>query len=243
MSGVIDCGSGPSRYDGPDTMTGSVSGSCSDAAGNVGTASFAFKFDQTPPRIAITTPADEAVYQLNQAVGAVYGCSDNLSGVAACGEPAGNVAEVPTGVVGTQSFSITAVDLAGNSAAQANTYSVQYGFAGFFSPLGNPPVINLVNAGRTVPVKWRLGDAQGVLVTELSSFGSLVSSAMACDDSPVSVADEEEVIATASTALRYDPTAGQFIYNWQTMREWTGCRLLRLTLADGTHRDVKISFR
>jgi hypothetical protein len=53
-SGVESCSS--AAYGGPDNAAATVSGSCRDIAGNVAGASFAFKYDATPPSLfALTT--------------------------------------------------------------------------------------------------------------------------------------------------------------------------------------------
>jgi hypothetical protein len=58
---------------------------------------------------------------------------------------------------------------------------------------------------------------------------------MACSAStPV---DNLEEYATGGTALRYDFTANQFIYNWQSPKQSGACYQVVLTLADGsTHK-------
>ena len=50
----------PKTYDGPDSATGSVSGSCRDKAGNSGSKPFALKFDKTAPQVtpSPSRPAD-----------------------------------------------------------------------------------------------------------------------------------------------------------------------------------------
>jgi len=76
-------------------------------------------------------------------------------------------------------------------------------------------------------------DAAGNPVSSLGSFTSLMSGPIACNASPRDVA-EKEMAAADGGPLRYDPEAGQFVFSWRTSREWAGCRLLRLTLADGS---------
>jgi len=48
-SGISNCTSG--QYAGPDTATAIIAGSCTDKAGNQAAASFAFKYDATPPSV------------------------------------------------------------------------------------------------------------------------------------------------------------------------------------------------
>src|SRR6476661_1837688 len=53
---------------------------------------------------------------------------------------------------------------------------IQYIFSGFFQPIDNTQP-NSANAGRTIPVKWRLTDANGAPISDPNSFISVSSSA------------------------------------------------------------------
>ena len=55
LSGGVSCDN-PATYAGPDSANASQSGKCTDAAGNTGTATVAFKYDATPPTVS---PAPE----------------------------------------------------------------------------------------------------------------------------------------------------------------------------------------
>ena len=57
-SGVASCTS--ADYKGPDSATASVTGSCTDNAGNTASVSFALKYDSTPPKLTnvLVTPGD-----------------------------------------------------------------------------------------------------------------------------------------------------------------------------------------
>ena len=61
-SGIDSC-TAPVRYAGPDTAAGTISGTCSDQAGNQTSATFALKYDTTPPRITdvATSVSDNGV--------------------------------------------------------------------------------------------------------------------------------------------------------------------------------------
>jgi hypothetical protein len=51
----------------------------------------------------------------------------------------------------------------------------------------------------------------------------------------------EELAAPGSTVFRFDGT--QFIYNWQTVKGWNGCRLLQVKLSDGTSHYAQFTFK
>ena len=59
-------------------------------------------------------------------------------------------------------FSETATDAANNQATRSFTVTAPYNFSGFFPPVDNPLVVNVVNAGRAIPVKFSLGGNKGL---------------------------------------------------------------------------------
>jgi len=115
-----------------------------------------------------------------------------------------------------------------------------YTFIGFQSPVNNPPQVNIGKGGKTYPVKFQVKDANGAYVTSLSVVKSITVAATNCD--PADTPDALEVTSTGGTALRYDTTANQFVFNWQTPKG-VGCYTLTFTLDnDDTHAaDFKLS--
>ena len=240
LSGVLSC-SPASNYAGPDAVSASLSGHCSDGAGNDGAGTHTLKFDATAPSVSLVAPPNGAAYTLNQSVAAQYSCTDNLSGIDSCAGPVASGASISTSPVGSKSFTVNAMDAAGNTAAVTNAYAIQYRFGGFLQPVDSLPMLNLGTAGRTIPVKWQLKDAAGASVSDLSAVSSLLWAPMACDAAPTDIV-EEETAATGGTQLRYD--GSQFVYNWSTQKGWAGsCVQLQLTLADGTKQYAKFKFK
>ena len=76
-------------YSGPETAAVSVSGKCTDMAGNVGTQVYDFGYDATAPTVTVAPdrPADNDVWY-NHALSISASATDDLSGVAACDAPA-----------------------------------------------------------------------------------------------------------------------------------------------------------
>ena len=107
---------------------------------------------------------------------------------------------------------------------------VPYEFTGFAAPINAEPTLNSVNAGRTIPVKWRVLDA-GAPVADPASFVSVTSAQVPCDTSaPVDVLEE---VAVSNAGLRYSGE-GWWSYTWSTNAAWAGtCRRMTLRLADG----------
>ena len=239
LSGIEACDL-PVTYAGPDSATATVAGSARDKAGNAASASVSFRFDATPPEIELISPASGAVYLLNQSASASYSCSDNLSGPQTCFGSVQDGGTIDTSTAGAKEFRVDASDVAGNARSTARVYNVRYVFDGFFQPVENLPVANIVNAGRTIPLKWRLKDGNGGLVSDPASFVSIVSVATTCDATAgVVLETAEDEVQTAVPKF----TGDAWQYNWKTSSAWSGCRLLQLTLADGTQRTVKFQFR
>jgi hypothetical protein len=49
--------------------------------------------------------------------------------------------------------------------------------------------------------------------------------------------------STAAATFRYDATSGQYVFNWSTKGLTAGTYQLRIDLADGASRTVRISLR
>ncbi len=214
--------------------------SATNGVGQTTSAPVTIKIDKTNPAVTLSAPASGASYVVGSSLSASYSCSDGLSGIATCtgGQPNGSA--LSTATVGPQNFSVTATDTAGNQSIVSNGYNIIYTFSGFLPPIVNPPSTNGVKAGQTVPVKWQLRDSSGNYISDLSSVVALGASPVACDDSLTAAGAGTD--STGGTTLRYDSTAQQFIYNWQTNKSASGCYQLQLTLKDGTIHSAKFSF-
>ncbi len=198
--------------------------------------------DTTAPVVTISTPFDGATFIKGQSVLANYSCEDETggSGLASCTGTVVNGAPIETSIVGSHTFTVTGIDIAGNSATVTKTYSIVYSFAGFFQPIENLPVLNVVSAGSAVPVKFSLGGNQGMGIL---AAGYPASSSIACDASEPGVVIEETVTA-GNSALSYNATADQYSYIWKTDRSWKGtCRMLVLRFNDGKAHYAKFRFR
>jgi Regulator of chromosome condensation (RCC1) repeat len=107
----------------------------------------------------------------------------------------------------------------------------RYAWAGFSSPVANPPAVNPVTAGRAIPVTFSLGGDQGL---DIFRSGYPASAAYPCGGSTPADATEPTVTAGAS-GLSYDPATDRYTYVWKTDKAWAGtCRALVIRLADGS---------
>jgi hypothetical protein len=91
--------------------------------------------------------------------------------------------------------------------------------------------------GRTIPIKFQLADYNGVSITSLSAVTSLQVAPVSSNGS---LGTPSNAAPAGGTALRYDPTANQFVFNWQTKGLAAGSYAILLNLADGTQRTKTI---
>src|SRR5207248_2469187 len=84
MSGIASCTN--VTYSGPDSGSASVSGTCTDNAGNVSSATtLAFEYDATPPSTsAAATRVADAADWYNHPVDVVFSGTDAVSGIDTC---------------------------------------------------------------------------------------------------------------------------------------------------------------
>jgi hypothetical protein len=86
--------------------------------------SVTIEVDTVAPKVAIKKPANGATYALNKVVLASYTCTDGISGVTSCVGTVADGASINTSTPGTQTFSVVAIDNAGNKTTRSITYTV-----------------------------------------------------------------------------------------------------------------------
>ena len=142
--------------------------------------------------------------------------------------------------VGTTTVNATADDGAGHTSNCSFTVTVQYNFAGFFQPVDNLPTLNVVQAGRAIPVKFSLSGNKGL---GIFAAGSPSSGPIACNSNDPATLLEETVTAGGSS-LSYDPMTDMYIYVWKTEASWAGtCRQLVVELNDGSTYRANFKFK
>ncbi|KAG2494967.1 hypothetical protein HYH03_006901 [Edaphochlamys debaryana] len=116
-------------------------------------------------------------------------------------------------------------------------------FAGFFQPIDNEPVANVIKLGQAVPVKFSLGCNNGLSI--FAPGFPKVAPAYCTTGQPEDAVPLSTATAGASS-LSYDPTSGQYSYVWKTPSDarYAGtCQYLVLQFADGTQRRALFKFR
>jgi Tol biopolymer transport system component len=112
-------------------------------------------------------------------------------------------------------------------------------FAGFFRPVDNPPAVNIVKAGQTVPVKFSLGGDLGLAILADGSPSTIPAT---CSTFAPQTGPGEPLAAPAS--LSYDPRADQYQFQFRTERAWRGtCRILNIRLNDGSAHQAWFQFK
>jgi hypothetical protein len=166
LSGIGSCV--PVTYTGPDTTAGSVVGTCTDVAGNVGSSPpFVLKYDATGPVVTAAVPDRPPDYHGWYTAPVTFGFlgTDATSGLAAC---------APATYAGPDNASAAIVgtcrDNAGNSKSQM--FSLKYDAT-------PPPVLGLraVPGDRRVAIHWTTtADVTFVQVLRVPGMGSNAAS-------------------------------------------------------------------
>jgi hypothetical protein len=131
-SGIASCTS--ATYSGPDDGGASVSGSCSDAAGNSAGASLGIKYDSTPPKVSASPARDpDANGWYNHPVGVAFAGTDATSGIDSCSSASYSGPDD-----GSASVSGSCKDNAGNSAG--GSFGLKYD--------STPPTVKDATPGR-----------------------------------------------------------------------------------------------
>jgi hypothetical protein len=207
----------------------SATGFCTDKAGNSASATVSdINIDKTPPSITWNGgPADGGVYYWGFVPEAgTCTASDALSGPGSCTVTGYGTEK------GSYTMTATAYDLAGNKLEMHRYYTVNaWTLRGFFQPVDMNGVFNVVKGGSTVPLKFEIF-AGPTELTDISYVKSLTYAQVAC--STTAITDDIETLATGGTSLRYDSTAGQFVYNWKTPTTAGFCYRVTMTTQDGS---------
>jgi hypothetical protein len=208
----------------------SATATCEDLAGNEASdTQSGINIDKTAPSVSLVGgPADGASYYFGSVPAApTCNASDSLSLLDGACSISGYSA-----AVGSHTVTATAKDKAGNTASDSRGYTVlAWTLKGFYQPVDMGGVLNIVKNGSTVPLKFEIFVGSTEL-TDTANVKSLTSAKVNCDGTaPV---DEIEATATGGTSLRYDATAGQFVYNWQTPKTAGVCYRVTMTTQDAS---------
>ena len=226
--------SGSVNIDVPGTYT--INYSATDGAHTANASRTVYVVDTTAPVIScpadvvITLPPNSPATSMvvnYPAVTATDSCASSVT--VASSKASGSVFPA-----GTTTVDATATDAAGNTSSCSFNVTVLYNFTGFFQPVGNLPLVNMVNAGRAIPVKFSLSGNKGL---NIFAPDSPASGPITCNSSDPTT-DLQDTVTAGGSSLSYDAATDQYVYVWKTSPAWAGtCRQLVVQLNDGsTHR-------
>jgi hypothetical protein len=113
-----------------------------------------------------------------------------------------------------------------------------YTFTGFYAPVDNLPVLNVMKGGASVPLKFSLGGNQGL---DVIAAGYPISQPVACASNAPQ--DQVEETIARGSGLSYDAASDQYVYVWATQKSWANsCRQLTLKLKDGSLHSALFHF-
>lgn len=200
-------------------------------AGGTSSETVTIKLDKTAPTGVPSVSNRRPL--LNELITITANGVDALSGVAS------EVCDVPdTGTIspGQERKFCTITDEAGNVAVRPVTYKVVYGFSGFTDTVLNPGWWNSAGLSQDITFKFRVADANGVGITDISS-ASFSSTSLNC---PASVKNVIPVAASAPGLVHVGD--GNYEFTW-TAPASPDCVRLVLDLGDGDHvRRAQIKF-
>ena len=114
-----------------------------------------------------------------------------------------------------------------------------FSFTGFLPPIANPPTVNVVKAGSSVPIKFSLAGDQGLAIF---AAGSPSSQQVVCDGAPTGLV--EETTTAGNSTLTYDAATDTYTYVWKTEKAWAGtCRELTVKLTDDTEHKALFALK
>ena len=202
--------------------------------------------DTTPPtiscpaNISTSLPAHSTATSVSLDPGAATGqdsCSGSVTITATRSDSQALTAPYPAGLT---TITWRATDPSGNYSECPQTIQVSYIFTGFFSPVGNLPILNVVNAGRAIPVKFSLSGNKGLSIFAANSPQIGV---IPCDASAPAV-DLTDTVTAGGSSLSYDAGSDQYNYVWKTDSSWAGtCRQLQVRLNDGNVHVANFKFK
>jgi len=155
--------------------------------------------------------------------------------VATCISTSANGSVLDTSAVGARTFTVTATDNAGNSAAPSVVnYTVNFSF----QVLSDQTKAH--KSGSTVPIKIQLVDANGANVSSPATVVHAVSVVQTASQASPLIDDAGN--ANPDFDFRYDASLGGYIFNLKTTGYGTGSYLLNF-VAGGSSTVYPVGFQ
>lgn len=147
---------------------------------------------------------------------------------------AASVAATVNGNVDFTPWLCSGTDTSPDPGFQSNLQTVCFTFTGFFQPV-DMNAVNTAKAGQTIPVKWRLTDANGIPISDPAVFVNLYSQNGSCTSS---VPSDTVETYSGSSGLQYLGD-GYWQFNWKTPKNYAGtCRTMYVELQGGVKSPI-----
>jgi hypothetical protein len=125
------------------------------------------------------------------------------------------------------------------AAPEEQSFDVTYGFVGFSQPVDGNGVLNSANAGKTVPLKWRVVDAN---LNPIADLADVTVQAVTLSCAVGATPDAIEEYAAGGSGLQ-NLGDGYYQWNWKTPSSYAkSCKTLTLDLGDGSTHTALFSF-
>lgn len=188
-------------------------------------ASATYAVDALAP--AVSCPSPSPTFLLNEAGAQLTATvTDATSGPLA----ATVTGSADTSSAGAKTVGRTGYDVAGNATTAECSYTVLYNATQFGSPV-DPNIRNVAKAGQPVPLKFRLTDANGAPVLDLTSV-TVTAVSLPCERGVT--ADNLEEYATGKSGLQ-NLGDGYYQYNWKTPKSYANsCKTMKMSLGEGS---------
>jgi hypothetical protein len=202
---------------------------------------FALGEDVAGPTVTITCPREGDTYLQGQAVKAVWTAEDAGAGLDQTRTQASSESGglIDTSSFGVHTFTVTAVDKAGNTTELERTYTVPFRSAGVEQPV-DPNGASIFKLGRTVPLKFRLCDAAGAPVNDAQprlTVSKVTSAVLGSDVEAVYT-----LVPTSDDLFRCEGD-GRYVLNLGTKALTTGTYQVRIDLGRGALLTARFSLR
>jgi hypothetical protein len=215
-----------------------VTCAAADAAGNLAHQAFTVTVqDNRPPTVVVPVTVRATA---SSAAGAVVtfaaSASDAVSGpVPVTCTPASGSTFAP----GVTHVTCRATDAAANAGSAGFDVSVTFEWSGILAPVRSDGS-SVFKIGRTVPVKFQLaGSSAGIANLAARILVAKVSDGIAGVFEDITSSSS----ADAGNLFRYDPAAGQYVFNLSTAPLSHGTWAIQVDLGDGESRLTTISLR
>ena len=201
----------------------------------------------TPPTIAVLTPANDAVYALNQPVLASYSCSDPYGVVSSCIGTVPPLSPIDTMSVGSKVFEVNATVTSGPAADMKVEYEVvgpsDYGICPLYDPN------KYIKKGSAAPIKVMVcgDDGRNISSNLILKAERVVMKSRTGEVTATISPVPDPGNANPGNIFRFDPNlglGGGYIYNLSTKTLSKGTWYMQFTIAgDPAVREARVVVR